>query len=86
VSETQTTIQVQVPAFVTPPVISEAQMAALEAAGEFATYVSHIGGHGDVSIAEPINGRGGPRYEFDPARRVWRPIPRGRGGSYGAQN
>ena len=79
-SETQ--IQVHVQAFVIPPVISEAQMVALEAAGEFHTYVSHVGGHGDVSIAEPLNGRGGPRYEFDPARRVWRPIPRG--GSYGA--
>lgn len=78
----ETAIQVHVQAFVIPPVISEAQMAALEAAGEFNTYTSHVGGHGDVSIAEPCNGRSGPRYEFDPARRVWRPIPRG--GSYGA--
>ncbi len=64
-----------IPTSALPPAIPEERMQHLVARGDFAVYVAYIGGQGDVGIAEPRNGRGGPRYWFHNMRRLWLPIP-----------
>ena len=56
-------------------VLTAPEMAVLVAAHEYVTWPAYIGGQGYVILAQSLTVPNPPRYEFDPARRVWHLVP-----------